>query len=89
MALVEWGLTPEYLNATWTEELLNLMLRARGKRFERMNTARSETPAVVARGNTREEEFAAVCFSKYTQPSNTHKDTDVAAKLKELEKYGH
>lgn len=32
---MEWGLTPEYINRNWTEELLALMFQARLKRFER------------------------------------------------------
>jgi hypothetical protein len=33
VVLTEWGLTPEYVNENWTEELLHLMLKSRAKRF--------------------------------------------------------
>lgn len=32
MALSEWGLTPEYINTNWTEELLALMVQKRNQR---------------------------------------------------------
>lgn len=35
MALTEWGLTPAYLNAEWTDELLQLMLEKRVVRLGR------------------------------------------------------
>jgi hypothetical protein len=34
--LVEWGLTPDYINSRFTEELLALMLRSRMRRIRRM-----------------------------------------------------
>jgi hypothetical protein len=36
LALWEWGLTPEWINANWTEELLALMFTKRKERIERM-----------------------------------------------------
>jgi hypothetical protein len=41
VVLTEWGLTPEYVNENWTEELLHLMLKSRAKRFNRVV---AETP---------------------------------------------
>lgn len=35
--LTEWGLTPEYINEKWTEELLSLMFQKRNERIERWN----------------------------------------------------
>lgn len=35
MALTEWGLTPEYINRNWTEELWQLMIEKRTVRLMR------------------------------------------------------
>jgi hypothetical protein len=53
LALVEWHLSPEYLNENWTEELLALMFQKRNERIERAQattagestTARPSQPA--------------------------------------------
>jgi hypothetical protein len=37
--MTEWGVTPEYINRWWTEELLTLMFIKRTKRIKRMNSA--------------------------------------------------
>jgi hypothetical protein len=88
LVLLEWGLTPEYVNKHWTEELLHLMLRARLKRFERARPVMGEMgQAPRQAATTREEEFAATCFARYTEPTTIVQDGGVAAKLKELEKY--
>lgn len=34
VALYDWGLTPEYINETWSDELLYLMFDARRERLE-------------------------------------------------------
>lgn len=36
LALIEWGVTPEYINENWTEELLSLLFEKRGQRIERI-----------------------------------------------------
>jgi len=41
VALLEWGLTPEYINRRWTEELLALMFISRTKRLKRHAVAAS------------------------------------------------
>jgi hypothetical protein len=90
VALTEWGLTPEYLNETWTEELLHLMFVSRGRRFERARGPQVTTPSGFVQHDgesTREREFASACFSRYTTPVEVVKDLDVVSKLKELEKY--
>jgi len=33
LALVEWHVTPEYINEHWTEEILQLLFVSRRKRF--------------------------------------------------------
>lgn len=40
--MVEWGITPEYINANWTEELLTLMFLKKRRRYERLAEARGE-----------------------------------------------
>jgi hypothetical protein len=41
-ALVDWHLTPEYINEHWTEELLTLMFVKRKVRFDRMRKSISK-----------------------------------------------
>jgi hypothetical protein len=36
LALVEWGVTPEYINENWTEEELVVLFNARNRRLEAM-----------------------------------------------------
>jgi hypothetical protein len=35
IALAEWHLTPDWLNANWSEELFSLMFLMRKKRYDR------------------------------------------------------
>lgn len=55
-ALSEWGLTPDYINRKWTEELLSLMFQSRGRRLARGK--KDDEPATVTRKVSNDEFFA-------------------------------
>lgn len=45
--MTEWGVTPEYINNRWTEELLTLMFVKRTKRIRRIAN-REDVPSAEA-----------------------------------------
>lgn len=59
IALAEWGVTPEYVNEYWTEELLALMFIKRRDRFQQYGKQQNETPK-LRRTKLGLKEFARV-----------------------------
>lgn len=57
VALTEWGLTPDYINANWTEELFALMLITRNQRIDRQNLRRKPKDEQGFRRLSNEEFF--------------------------------
>jgi hypothetical protein len=52
LALIDWHLTPEYINEHWTEELLCLMFVKRRERIERITPSQmTEVSGVKKIGN--------------------------------------
>ena len=66
MALVDWHLTPEYINENWTEELIGLMLTARWERIQRYNKPVTYMPGNVNDGRYKPEHHkdATTLFGK-------------------------
>ncbi len=51
IALSEWGLTPQWINENWTEELLALMFLKRKEMFDELRPkANEEVPNYVPMG---------------------------------------
>jgi hypothetical protein len=54
LALIEWHLTPEYINERWTEELLCLMFVKRRERLQRIAPSRMTEVGVVKKIGNKE-----------------------------------
>ena len=51
---MDWGITPEYINENWTDELFHLMFKARKERILRQQDSGKQPGSLVNRVSSEE-----------------------------------